>query len=331
MFTILSVFFIYFVNYFFKKKHYLSNNTGQIHQKYSEKNYVPLTGGIYLLLFFIFNYYNDFFFLSFLTVIFIIGILTDLNIIESPYKRILIQIIFVFLFVYHFNLKVEDLRLDLINSLLVNDNFNIFFVSFCFLVLMNGSNFIDGNNGICIGYFLIIYFILNILVSNDIAIFDKAQISNIIIFLFILLIFNLFNFFYLGDSGVYLISIFTGYILIKFVNLNSNLSPYFIAALLWYPSLELLFSMIRKFKNRNSPMKPDVEHLHQLIFKNLKIRFNLPTNLINSLTGIIINSFNLVMLLISCTKPQSTDFQVFLILFNLSIYFSIYIYLRKLE
>ena len=204
-----------------------------------------------------------------MTVIFIIGILTDLNIIESPYKRILIQIIFVFLFVYHFNLKVEDLRLDLINSLLVNDNFNIFFVSFCFLVLMNGSNFIDGNNGICIGYFLIIYFILNILVSNDIAIFDKAQISNIIIFLFILLIFNLFNFFYLGDSGVYLISIFTGYILIKFVNLNSNLSPYFIAALLWYQSLELLFSMIRKFKNRNSPMKPDVEHLHQLI-KNFK-------------------------------------------------------------
>ena len=65
MFTILSVFFIYFVNYFFKKKHYLSNNTGQIHQKYSEKNYVPLTGGIYLLLFFIFNYYNDFFFYLF--------------------------------------------------------------------------------------------------------------------------------------------------------------------------------------------------------------------------------------------------------------------------
>ena len=86
----------------------------------------------------------------------------------------------------------------------------------------------------------IFYFILNILVSNDIAIFDKAQISNIIIFLFILL-FNLFNFFYLGDSGVYLISIFTGYILIKFVNLNSNLSPYFIAALLWYPSLNCYF------------------------------------------------------------------------------------------
>ena len=52
MFTILSVFFIYFVNYFFKKKHYLSNNTGQIHQKYSEKNYVPLTGGIYYYYFY---------------------------------------------------------------------------------------------------------------------------------------------------------------------------------------------------------------------------------------------------------------------------------------
>ena len=76
--------------------------------------------------------------------------------------------------------------------------------------------------------------------------FDKDLIVNFSIFLSILLIFNLFNFFYLGDNGIYLLSVFTGYILINLINQNYNLSPYFIACLLWYPSFELLFSMIRK-------------------------------------------------------------------------------------
>ena len=33
---------IFLINYFLKKN-YLSNNTGQLHQNYSEKNFVPLS------------------------------------------------------------------------------------------------------------------------------------------------------------------------------------------------------------------------------------------------------------------------------------------------
>ena len=55
-------------------------------------------------------------------------------------------------------------------------------------------------------------------------------------------------------------------ILIKIYNFNNTISPYFIVNLLWYPAFEILFSLIRKVKNKFSPMIPDTMHLHQLIF-----------------------------------------------------------------
>ena len=42
---------IFLINFFFKEKKYLANNTGQFHQKLSEENRVPLTGGIFILIY----------------------------------------------------------------------------------------------------------------------------------------------------------------------------------------------------------------------------------------------------------------------------------------
>ena len=52
MIYILSIITIYFINFLFKKKALLINNTGQPHQTLSEENNVPLTGGIFLIIFF---------------------------------------------------------------------------------------------------------------------------------------------------------------------------------------------------------------------------------------------------------------------------------------
>ena len=321
---------IYFVNSFFKKKEYLVNNTGQSHQELSEKNKIPLTGGSFLLLFF-FYYYNDLIFLTFFVTIFIIGILIDLDKIKSPSIRIIVQILFIVSFISYFNLSIDDLRVDFLNLLLQDKYFNLFFILFCFLVLINGSNFIDGNNGLSIGYYFIIFFIIFLLINDNYISFDKDLIIKFSVFLAILLIFNLSNFFYLGDNGIYLISIFTGYVLINIINQNAFLSPYFIANLLWYPSFELLFSMIRKIKYKYSPMKPDVNHLHQLIFKILTRKKVFSLKISNSLTGIIINIFNFVMLLLCSLDPSSTNFQVSILIFSIFFYVLIYYFLKKLK
>ena len=284
MIYIFFIFAIYFINQFFKKKSLLVNNTGQPHQILSEEKIVPLTGGIFLIIFFLISLDYNYDFIIFISMLFLIGIATDLEIIKSPLKRILIQIFFIFVFIFYFDLSVNDLRIDKINLLLENNIFSFLFTSLCFLVLINGSNFIDGNNGITLGYYLIIFIVLFDLSNDDKILVDHELVKNFLIFLTILLIFNLLNHFYLGDSGVYLISIFSGYFLINLINQNNDVSPYLIANLLWYPSFELLFSMIRKFKNKFSPLEPDTNHLHQLIFKFLFSKFKFPRNYINSFT-----------------------------------------------
>lgn len=259
-----------------------------------------------------------------------IGVLADLDIIRSPSKRIFLQIIFVMFFVVFFELNISDLRIEYLNYILENNLINVLFVSFCFLVLINGSNFVDGNNGLSIGYFLIIFLVLvNFNNNNYINSYQIIFIKNFTLILSILLIINLCNLFYLGDSGIYLLSFITGYLLINIININPNLSPYLITVLLWYPAFELLFSMVRKIKHNYSPMEPDINHLHQLIFINLNKKFNFSNKFTNSLTGILINIFNFFSLYACSIFPSSTKIQILILFFNISVYIIIYLILLK--
>ena len=150
-FLILS---ILLINILFKKKNILPNNTGQFHQVYNQEFRVPLSGGLFIIGFFYLNYqYFELDLILYFTFFFLFGLFTDLHFLKSPTYRFLIQILFLVLFIIHFEIVIKDVRIDVINNLLENYYFNIFFVLFCFLVLINGSNFIDGNNGISLGYF----------------------------------------------------------------------------------------------------------------------------------------------------------------------------------
>ena len=90
----------------------------------------------------------------------------------------------------------------------------------------------------------------------------------------ILLIFNFLNQLYLGDSGVYLLSLFSGFILIDLFSQNPNISPYYIVNIIWYPAIEILFSLIRKIKSKYSPLMPDTTFSSIIFFiLSKKIRF----------------------------------------------------------
>ena len=52
-FLILSIFVI---NFFLNKKKLISNSTGQFHQIYNQEHQVPLSGGLFILLYFYFHY-----------------------------------------------------------------------------------------------------------------------------------------------------------------------------------------------------------------------------------------------------------------------------------
>ena len=275
---------IFCINYFFKKKIFLNNNTGQPHQIYNQENQVPLSGGIFIFIYFIYSFLGNSFFefelVIFLTFFFILGLFADLNLIKSPAFRFVGQIILLIFFLITLEINIPDIRINIINKLLENFYINVFFVLFCFLVLINGSNFIDGNNGICIGYFLIIFIIILDLSNKDLITYNTSFLMSLLSLLFILLLFNLFNKLYLGDSGAYLLSFFSGYILIDIILKNPNISPYFIVNMFWYPAFEILFSVIRKIKLKYSPLKPDTLHFHQLLFFYLSKKNNFRKNIL---------------------------------------------------
>ena len=91
---------ILILNGIIKKKGIFSSYSGFKHQEFANKS-IPLTGGIFLLfpIVLIFGL-NDFIFTLFFIAIFL-GSTSDLNILSSPKKRFIIQIILIFIFVLY--------------------------------------------------------------------------------------------------------------------------------------------------------------------------------------------------------------------------------------
>lgn len=322
--------FIFILNFILKKNNFLLNYTGQSHQTYNQGQNIPLTGGIFILIFFYYKFqYFNFDLIIFLSFFFLLGLLTDLDYIKNPIYRFLFQILLLIFFIFYNDISINDIRIDLFNSLLSNYYFNFFFVLFCFLVLINGANFIDGNNGISLGYFLIIFVIIMNLINKDLISYDINFFLPFLIVLSILLILNLFNQLYLGDSGVYLLSLFSGYLLIDIFAENQNLSPYFIVNIFWYPAFEILFSLIRKIKSKYSPLMPDTSHLHQLLFLFYSKKINLNKNYLNSITGVTINLFNGIFLYLTSLSINNTKIQILFLFGSLFVYLMSYFILSK--
>ncbi len=301
------------------------------HQKFAGKKSIPLIGGIIIYSYLCLYFNNfDFNFLLFSFFLLIIGLLSDNNFLGSPKIRLILQTLFLGFFVYFSDLNISDLRDDLLNELISYYYIKIFFITFCFLVLINGSNFIDGLDGLNLGYFLsitIVVLFLNYLSKISI---DQNQIFIILYVVLFLFILNMFNVLYLGDSGSYLIGFLFGVILIEIYDKNSLISPYFIALMLWYPAFENLFSIIRKRLVKVNPLNPDNLHLHQLLFlliKNQKQKFLRKYS--NCVSSLIIIFYNLLIFLISIKYINNTRILLALLIFNVFIYLITYLFLKK--
>ena len=262
----------------------------------------------------------------FLFSIFLIGLFSDLKKLNNVNLRLFLQIIIIIFFIYFLDLRIIYTKIDLFDSILQNNILvNIIFTTFCLLILINGGNFVDGLNGLILKYNILIYVILFFGLSNNYYYLEKQFLQNLIIVLSIILVLNIRGHLYMGDSGAYLLSLFTGIYLINLSTTNFFISPYFVILLLWYPCFELLFSMIRRSLKATKTYKPDNFHLHQLIYNFVKIKLNLRSNLIiHFFTSLLINLYNLVILLIALSFRYNSEILIYLILFNLVIYGSFY-------
>jgi len=324
--------FILLINKFLIKNKILISETGDVHQKFASKSTVPLTGGVFILLGYL-NFLDEkiFSFILFTFIILILGIFSDLKLIKSARNKFLIQILLISFYIIFNDVQINDTRVLFLDNILQNNYINYLFVAFCILIIINGSNFIDGMNTLCIGYYLLICSIIFYLQLNEVIIIKDISIFYIFILILFVFLLNLTNKVYLGDSGSYLLGFSFSIFLISIYKLNQHISPFFIVLLLWYPSYENLFSIIRKNIIKRSPMRPDAKHIHQLIFFYISKKYDLNTFLANILTAQIINFYNLIVFSIGLYSITKSDIQIFLILFSVGMYTLAYVKLFKLK
>ena len=111
---------------------------------------------------------------------------------------------------------------------------------------------------------------------------------------------------------------------------SEQISPYYIANLLWYPAFENLFSIFRRTIYKKKNYKADNDHLHQLIFKYFKKKNYIKKKyLLSSLIGIAINTYLLLFYIAGFVDYSDTKLQLILIFSNTLIYIIVYLILKK--
>ncbi len=317
-------------NFFFNKFDFIKDKKNtSFHKKFIENNFEPpFSGGIFIIFTIIFYLNIGLIFKSLLLIIFLIGFFSDLNLFKSINLRFYLQLISVVLIIYSSDLFIQSIRIEFIDNLLNNYVFNLFFTTLCILILINGSNFLDGVNTLVLGYYALVLYFMSSIGNENIGLIDYDFINLLIFSLLILLVLNCFNLLLLGDNGSYIISAFVGIYLIDLANNNVLISPYFVMNLLWYPAYETLFSIIRKVSTKKSALSPDNLHLHQLVYLYLKDKISYKYY-VNSLSGISINIYNLVIFYFAFKDYSNTKYQLLLFFFSFIFYNFLYLLLRS--
>jgi UDP-N-acetylmuramyl pentapeptide phosphotransferase/UDP-N-acetylglucosamine-1-phosphate transferase len=221
-------------------------------------------------------------------LMFLIGFFDDLKIKISPSRRLILMIIFLFLFIRFVPIEILNVDIPFLTTLLNNNTFSSLFVLLCFLFVINGANLIDGFNGLLAINLIIINSILAYInLADGINEFSVLIIGQIIIlFSFLLLNFPSAKIF-LGDSGSYFLGSLVALNVIITNNLNPDYSSFFFCTLLFYLFFEVFFSFFRKIAQKKSPIYPDDKHLHMLVFKKVSFIFGKDKG--NYISSLVIN------------------------------------------
>ena len=292
---ILIVFSLLFYKYFIPvlnkyKKNFLIDNDFKKPQAFHESA-ISTAGGTVLffsllIVFWYFSFFKNIIFYEYLFIcipFFILGIVDDVKINIKPTIRLILMILFLFVSISYNNFYIEKTGIEVLNNWLESSKiFSLIFICLCFLFVVNGTNLIDGYNGL-LGFHSLIIFI-NLFAINYLG--DNKDLANLLFFvILILIIFLKFNFpkakIFLGDSGSYLLGAIIALSVIETSIANPTISPFYFCILLFYLFFEVFFSFFRKLiKERKSPIHPDNKHLHMLFYRILveKNNNNLKSN-----------------------------------------------------
>lgn len=208
-----------------------------------------------------------------LLIIFFTGIQDDILSI-SPLKKLLGQIAAASLVVLMGGVKLTSMH-GLFGIGVLPDSWSIILTIFTLLVIMNGSNLIDGINwlsggvGIVVSLSFGIFFLVN--EHHELAIISSSLIGGLLGFMW-------FNKtpakIFMGDTGSLIIGLINGVLCIYFINLNTpgavlsfEASPIVAFGILIVPLFDTLRVFLWRMLRGMSPFSPDRNHIHHRLLE----------------------------------------------------------------
>jgi UDP-GlcNAc:undecaprenyl-phosphate GlcNAc-1-phosphate transferase len=292
------------------------DNNRKIHTKP-----IPLLGGpiilfyIYSILIFLF-FYSDFKFKLILIlcllyfVFFILGFIDDKNGI-SPLKKTLIIFSLLFLILpLDQNLLIKNLVFKDIKINILLNQASIFFTIFCIYIFFNILNFSDGVNGIALG--ISVYWIVVFLIFGN---FNNLFLISFLICIFIILIYNIKNDLFIGNSGSSILSSILASLFILEYNIHNTFYCDEIFLLMFLPATDAARISIERVTKKASPFLPDKNHFHHLLMKKVNTNY----------VFLIYVIFSILPFLLSFTILKT----YYSFLLSIIIYFSILLFLKK--
>jgi len=223
---------------------------------------IGILAGIFLLITSIFGFK----FIISIFFAFASGIFEDFHNSLSAKVRLLLQLIAASVAVWLTGAVVTYLGLGIYLPYSIGVLFSIFAI----VGMMNAINIIDGFNGLASGVVLIILgsFAMVSTIHHNTEIFNIVMIISAAVLGFFVLNFPKGKIF-LGDGGAYMLGFIVALIGIFLASRYEDISPWYIVTIFIYPVWEVLFSIGRKLSIGLSPMEPDNQHMHMLIYRNI--------------------------------------------------------------
>jgi UDP-GlcNAc:undecaprenyl-phosphate GlcNAc-1-phosphate transferase len=270
-----------FIIFFYLKKFSKIINIYDKPDNYLKKHEsdVPLLGGIIIIINLLIFFFLIFFFdtfsenikfskkeqlsMFFLVIFFfLMGVYDDKFKLKPNTKLILSIFVSTLVLTFNNNLLIENISFSFLNRNIFLGDFSYFFTIFCIIILINALNFYDGINGQSLIFFIMIFSYLAF--QSPLKIFYITLIS---ICIFILLL-NLQNKIFLGDSGIYTLGSILVILLIYEHNHFKTLRfSDEIFLLLILPGVDLLRLTCTRIINGKNAFYGDRNHLHHMLFK----------------------------------------------------------------
>ena len=187
----------------------------------------------------------------------------------------------------------------------------IIFTALCIAFIPNAFNTADGANGLVAGTSALAFVALISVAPHDLVPFLLAAVVGCLVFL----VFNLISGrFFLGDGGAYFLGVLAGLSLVMVSN-ESDVSVWWLLSLIFYPVADLIWSMARRLREGLSPLNPDNQHFHNLLFAWLNAGTQSPmrANTITGLTVVSVFSGTPFLLTFLELLPASDDLWFFLV------------------